>query len=145
MKEVESKADLSRVKSCFLLVQATFPLHVKHEVAAVHKLYHEKQSTTQQNNTKRPYWTSYWVLSLHETRAVTTLNSFKCRLKTHYEQMNYQWFTFSTWDTISRTEHEIVPRTKMWISDSDFPPGTRFHEQNMKLCPIQKCESVTRL
>jgi len=47
MKEVESETDLSGVKSCFLLVQTTFPLHVEHEVTSVDKLYDKEQSTTQ--------------------------------------------------------------------------------------------------
>ena len=45
MKEVQSKTDLSGVKSCFFLVKATFSLHVKHEVTAVDKLYHKEQPT----------------------------------------------------------------------------------------------------
>jgi len=50
MKKVEGKADLGRVESSFFLVKATFSLHVEHEVTAIHKLYHEEQSTEQQTH-----------------------------------------------------------------------------------------------
>ena len=50
MKEVKCKTYLGGVESGFFLVEASFPLHVKHEVPAVHELYDEEQSTIHKTN-----------------------------------------------------------------------------------------------
>ena len=44
MEEVKSQTDFCSIKSGMFLGEAPLPLHVEHEVATAHKLYHKEES-----------------------------------------------------------------------------------------------------
>ena len=91
MKEVQGKADLSRVESSFFLVKTTFSLHVKHEVTAVDKLDDKEQSTKQhhtdalllQTKTNQPITNNQldclrWFSQRHSHRQVLRARCVRC-------------------------------------------------------------------